>query len=69
MSRALGPMEPVGKLPDSYRDKHGLLLVVDKDPYLGLWNILYWIGGKWAGPFKTRREARKRLAALAEEDE
>lgn len=69
MSRALGPTEPEGKLPDSYRDKHGLLLVVDKDWYLHLWNIKYWAGGsRWAGPYRTRREARERLQELADEE-
>lgn len=58
----------MGKLPDSYRNEHGLLLVVNKDPYTWLWNIHYWTGGRWAGPFKTRREARERLAQLVEEE-
>jgi hypothetical protein len=66
MSRALGPTEPEAKAPDSYREKHGLLLCVTKDWYLGLWNIEYWTGGRWAGPFKTRREARERLAELVD---
>ena len=36
---------------------NGLSLEVRKDSYLGLWNVWYTIGGKWAGPFRTKREA------------
>ena len=39
----------------------GLAVEVRKDFYLGLWNIYYVDGGKWAGPFKTKREAVERL--------
>lgn len=35
---------------------------VRKDHYSGLWNIYYCAGGtKWAGPYKTKREAIERL--------
>lgn len=38
---------------------NGLELEVRKDHYTGLWNIWYKEGHspKWAGPFKTKREA------------
>lgn len=39
---------------------------VRQDRYTGLWNIYYVDGGKWAGPFKTKREAVER-AKEAEE--
>lgn len=54
-------------LPDSWWTPHGLLLLVKKDYYLGLWTVAYEIGGLYAGPFKTRREARARLAQIVEE--
>lgn len=40
---------------------NGLTLEVRKDFYLGLWNVWYAIGGKWAGPFKTKHEAMESM--------
>lgn len=42
----------------------GLKLVVKKDYYLGLWNIKYEDGMKWAGPFKTKKEAVERMEEI-----
>lgn len=43
-------------------------VVVKKDWYDGLWNIVYESGGtKYAGPYKTKREAVERLAAFVED--
>lgn len=35
----------------------GLTVEVRKDFYTGLWNVYYVDGGKYAGPYKTMREA------------
>ena len=40
----------------------GLAVSVKKDHYTGLWGIYYDHGGRWAGPYKTCREAAERLA-------
>lgn len=46
----------------------GLEVEVRKDYYLGLWNVWYTEGilGKYAGPYKTRREAVERMRELTE---
>lgn len=42
--------------------KNGLVLVVRKHAYTGLWLICYEdSGAKWGGPFKTRREAIEKM--------
>lgn len=41
---------------------YGLEVEIKKDFYLGLWNIHYVTGGKYAGPYKTKKEAMERLA-------
>lgn len=46
----------------------GLRIIVKKDFYDGLWNLVYEDGGrKWAGPYKTKREALERLADARED--
>lgn len=46
----------------------GLRVVVRKDHYNGLWNIVYADNGmKWAGGYKTRKEASERLARELED--
>lgn len=45
---------------------NGLKLQVQKDYYLGLWNIHYEDGMKYAGPYKTKREAVTRLKEICE---
>lgn len=45
----------------TYKVENGLDVEVRKDFYLGLWNIYYVDGGKWAGPFKTKKEAVQKL--------
>ena len=54
-------METRGTQPMVKGTIGGLAVEVRKDFYLGLWNIYYVDGGKWAGPFKTKREAVERL--------
>lgn len=39
----------------------GLKIRVVKNYYDGLWYIRYVDGGDWAGPYRTRKEARERL--------
>ncbi len=45
---------------------NGLELVVRKDFYTGLWNVVYAHGGKWSGPYRTKREAVAKIEAAAE---
>lgn len=44
-------------------------VVVRKDFYLGLWNVWYAdsIAMKWAGPFRTKREATQRVLDVLED--
>lgn len=44
----------------------GLKIVVKKDFYSGLWNIRYEDGMKWAGPYKTKKEAVERMEEIGE---
>lgn len=44
----------------------GLTVQVRKDFYLGLWNLYYERGSKYAGPYKTRKEAAERLREFSE---
>ena len=48
----------------------GMVLEVWKDKYTGLWNIWYkdGYGPKWAGPFKTKREAIEFMNEKGKED-
>lgn len=45
----------------------GQKVQVRKDYYLGLWNLRYEDGMKYAGPYKTKREAAERLKEFAEQ--
>jgi hypothetical protein len=42
----------------------GLTVFVKKDSYTWLWNIVYEDGMKYAGPYKTKREAVERMNKL-----
>ncbi len=56
MARSHNPV-PFGK-----KLTNGLTLEVRKNRYDGLWNVVYADNGmKWAGPFKTRREAIEKM--------
>lgn len=39
----------------------GLTVEVRRDFYTGLWNVHYVDGGKYAGPYKTKKEAAEVL--------
>lgn len=46
----------------------GMHVEVKKNFYTWLWEIRYADGGNvWAGPYKTRQEARERLAQACEQ--
>jgi hypothetical protein len=48
----------------------GLELQVTKDWYDGLWNVCYVDSGhKYAGPYKTKREATERMYEFADRSE
>lgn len=45
----------------SAKTSTGLTVTVKKDAYTWLWNIMYEDGMKYAGPYKTRKEAIEHL--------
>lgn len=45
----------------------GLKVRVVKDFYTGLWNIKYEDGIKYAGPYRTKREAVERIQRFIED--
>lgn len=48
--------------PKKFILRRGVEVVVKKSFYDGLWNVWHEdIGMKWAGPFKTQREAVERV--------
>lgn len=44
----------------------GLVVYVVQNSYDGLWYIRYQIGGDYAGPYKTKREAIERMRQFSE---
>ncbi len=50
----------------SAKTSTGLTVVVSQDHYTGLWSVKYEDGGKFAGPYKTKREALQRMAELCD---
>lgn len=40
---------------------NGQVVIIKKNAYTWLWEIRYENGMLWAGPYKTRKEARERL--------